>query len=223
MAYGLTIYNDNNEIQVDNTYMNFSLHDSGSWSASKGWGWYDFAPTPNPPVVAVSPPGGTVYLIVGQFQKNANGEYCSTKMYIGTSATVPYIVFTQAAVSEIPSGAYGLAIYNASGDLVFHNHNKWCRIISNIIFPNVLAPDCSSSTSVNKTVEDADNNYFLLRPLCEAGVLDEAIIETVYYSPLMRKVDSTTLEIAVGSTNSAQVNNEFCRSSEYLNLIEINV
>lgn len=224
MAYGLTIYNDNNEIQVDGTYKNFSLHDSGSWSVSSGFGWYNFSATTKPPILAIRPPG--TFCLAAQYQRNASLEYYTTKIYADGSITLPYIVFTEAAISEIPSGAYGLAVYNEYGNLVFHNYNKWCRLISSITTTNPLHSDCSGNPgdSVDVTVEDADNNYFILRPLCEKSEWNESLFTVDYMTPLMKKINSTTIRVSVFITQRISGEHPlYCYSSSNLTLTEVNV
>lgn len=190
MSYGLMIYNNDLEIQMDGTYKNFSLHDSGLWSLSPRWEWHSFSPTINPPMIVTRP--SETYYTAGNFDKNASYEYVGQYVWADDYFTLPYIVFTEASVSEIPSGAYGLAVYNDSGNLVFHSHNKWCRIISITTFstPDAVLPE----ETIDITVEDADNNYFILRPLCYAQFDTGGF--TYIFVLAMKKVDSVTIRVA---------------------------
>lgn len=208
-SYGLIIYNDNYEVQVDGLYRNFSLHDSGSWSLSDGWEWYGFTPTINPPIIATQPLG--IFHVGGNCLKNNSYEYYVFGVYGTNGYTLPYLVFTESEVNEIPSGAYGLAVYNEYGNLVFHTNNKWCRLIS---FSSFSTPDVNSYVDI--TVEDADNNYFLLRPLARAS--DGRYL----YQVMMKKINSTTIRVE-GLILAPGDYGTWSYWSDISNLIEINV
>lgn len=223
MSYGLKVYNTSNEVQIDSTYKNFSLHESGSWSADPGSYWYNFTATPNPPVVAIQPPG--TYCNAYSYQKDSNSDYYQTSVEVDIDAsaiTLPYMIFTQSKPSEIPDGGYGLAVYNVNNDLIFHNFNKWLRIVSFQTFSNPLGSDCSNpGAEVDVSVTDADNNYFILRPVCAIAALLPDY--TQYGITMMKRIDSLTLRIGTIPYLRNQQDNDYCYSISNLHLIEVSV
>ena len=215
MPYGIEIYNTSGETQVDGAYKNFSLHDSGTWNAPTNGGVesISFSPTSTAPIVAINPADGDLCNVTN-YETDSNGDYNKVIGYAKDPGSypsgIPFIVLTEAGVNEI-NGSYGLAIYDASGELVFHNFNKWCRLVS---YQTV-------SQGSNVGVVNANNNYFILRPCCFGTRYNDFFDAQYRFSIGMKKVNSTTLNIDYFDFELAEVSyyNDFCPSS--FKLIEI--
>jgi hypothetical protein len=196
MSHGIKIYNDAYEEQVDGTYKNLSYHDSGVWSCGPSKRYGDFALTAAPPIIGVKLSSTAFYTLPGAIHKNANDKFFRTSVVIEGSASIPYVIFTEPTALEIPSGDYGIAIYNAAGELCFHNSRSWWRVVSvNSFWSPYNTGAVGEGTNIN--VVDANNNYFLLRPHTTWGVYASQINITMLYSILLKKNSATQVRAEV--------------------------
>ena len=187
MSYGIYINNINGETQVDGEYSNFSLFETHSQQIgaydTNGIKVFSFTDAGELPLLAVKPTSTQYKALI---PKSSSDCYA-----VSSDVTEPivYMVFTKAKSSEkIPTGSYGINIYNSSGNVVFHNNKKWLRIFStNIISP----PSAGNYTDV--TVVDADNNYFILTPQFWNMLCPAPNGPILFYAGFIKKINTTTI------------------------------
>ncbi len=266
MGYGFWAANKNGDVQIDGKYQNLKYLTAGTWSlpapdwpSNCTWSSHgecanklnlvSFPEVTRPPVIGIRPPGDSDTHVWQNGLQPGSGVYNST--YVancvywsecpGKATDVDYIIFVPGEVSDVPSGQYGLAVWNAEGKLVYHNYDSWLRIISHTVFSNPMGGGCAAGVSgdgfddnakgdrIDISVEDAYNNYFVLRPQTTHYYRAEHIHEYQqrWDNPAMRRKDATTIEVEVCASYIQDQRNtvpdEDCRSVSNLTLIEINV
>jgi hypothetical protein len=200
MEYGIKFWNAAYEEQVDSTYANLSYHTSGVWSVGDFNDDLYFLPTSSAPIVGLKPLLTHPILLYGNFGKNTSDQYNRCRIAVPSQQTVniPYIIFTEPQLGEIPAGEYGVAVYNAVGKLCFHSSRKWWRILSINTISSVVQPTAGyADVTVNNT-----NNYFMMFPPATYGQFSSQAQYTYLYFLGFRKISTTTLRIEWGSLGS---------------------
>jgi len=157
MEYGLKTINDNSQIQIDSTYINYFLyeHDEGVSVVTYLDITFD-TPIPYPPLIAIKPDSsGSGYCGLMRYTKSGDNytgftlasEYCETA-----------VIDWQAFVPNKTNGAetYGLRIYNAAADLVFDSGYA-PLIITDV---DVVNPAYNAVVTITHPVDA--NAYFIM-------------------------------------------------------------
>jgi len=191
--YGLLVKNTNGQVQIDSLYRNFSFWESGTLDISEGYNTIDFTDTSQVPIVAIRP-SSTTYCALARLNKSS-GNYASASVEgeIGESGTIGWAVFVEGTLNPLPS--YGLVVRNPSGDVVFSSNERYFKII------DVYSLNVSEGGYVDVSVQDADNNYFVLYPYSYyiESELAESPEEDVWISDVyilgMKKMSSTIVRV----------------------------
>ena len=151
MAYGIEIYNDSGQIQIDQDYFNLSLKSKSalsSLSAASFGGTYLGQPTYSKsavfwvidytgttPVVAVKPPDGRSIFVSHLYDENTTGSppTAGTRRLVfwspgTTAATLTWYLFDRVDTTGILDTGYGIQVKNASGQVVYHSAKPVMRI-----------------------------------------------------------------------------------------------
>ena len=145
MAYGLRVYNDTGQVQIDQDYLNPSFKAKGTVSSltSSQFGYtylggnsgfsrsavfwvVDYTGTT--PVIAVRPPDGRQIFVSNLWseQVTSNPPPAGYKRLVfwspgTTAATLTWYLFDAIDPGSLPAASYGLAVRNAAGGLVYHS------------------------------------------------------------------------------------------------------
>lgn len=156
--YGLILKNSGNGIQIDSTYKNFTLHDSGTHVSTSGPVEFkyqiDFDDTDDTPILAYRPIS-TYYLARGI--NHISGSTFTAAQLLATdeiSVSIPWIVFTETPLNVLPT--YGLIVKNSSDEVVFSSNEVYFKIKSVTSLSFIL----NSSQDIGSL--DVDNNYYFL-------------------------------------------------------------
>lgn len=123
MNYGLKVYNDNLNLQIDSMYINYCLHEHGENVTTVDLGNYcevtvTFAsPVTQPPLIAIKP-SASDYCGLWEYTKSSNNY---TGFVIRSTVDVPVTFSWQsfAPRTDKSSAVYGLRIYDSNAVLVF--------------------------------------------------------------------------------------------------------
>ena len=122
MAFGYLQQNASGYTQIDETYQNLSVIASGTGTTGTA---VTFATQAIPPVVAVGVVGS------GQFMRMTTlttTSFTITSYNAGpTNFTFPYKVYAMASTS-VPSGQFGMRVFNAAGDRTFDSNLEYLGI-----------------------------------------------------------------------------------------------
>jgi hypothetical protein len=215
---GIIIKNNINRIQIDSTYKNFSKLDSGSKTIhSCGDNEYiDFLNTDNTPLIAIRP-GTQMHCCIATIEKDNNNIFYRAMLYReyfyysdcmckDITDTINWIVFNVGIKNNLPT--YGFVVRNSNNEVVFSSNEKFLKIKGIYTFTNNFN---------DISVQDADNNYFLLYPFSwmltvvteyHAGCMD---FQKEHYSMGLIKNSSTSIGVNKflierrGTTNSFSV------------------
>jgi hypothetical protein len=154
--YGLKILNTDGEIQIDGSFVNYSLRDgdnSKSIGSSIGTVAHSFSPsTPYPPVVLIKPLQDIPLCLIELTYSSPN--YTGFRVGGAANATYSYRVFYPAGNKS--SEDYGLRVYNADEKLVFDSGYAPFRII------NVISATIGSTYSHGATDSKV---WYIITPL----------------------------------------------------------
>ena len=189
--YGLNIVGSAGNIQIDSTYKNYIECAAGSAGLSAGTNDVDITDTTKAVIVAMRP-GAAEFSCYYGFVKS--GSIFTHAKFMGGAddVTIYWKEFVEGLVESLP--AYGLIVYNSSGDVVFHSDDKPMNIVSVNTGSFAYGPGNYS----DETVIDADNNYFILMPtlpIYEAIDFDPPIWLTYFYSRGLKYIDGTTIRV----------------------------
>ena len=124
---------------------------------------------------------------------------------------IDYSIFRNAVVNSLPT--FGLSIYDSTGVNIFHTNDKHLRLIA---VHSYTRPTLYTST-VDVTVNDADNNYFLIQNNGFYYNTDGIFINR--YIGAFTKINSTTVRIKpiilfkTATVNSGQFGSQYQGSS----------
>ena len=124
MSYGIRIQNSSGFVQIDDTYDNFVLHQTGVVSASKNSpATISYANAGSLPLIAIRTVSGGSMAISGfsttsaEFRGGNDG-----------AATVEYRVYRRLAGVPASSSNYGLRVYNGAQALTYDSGRVYMRI-----------------------------------------------------------------------------------------------
>lgn len=195
--YGLIVKNNSSEIQIDSLYKNFTLKDSGSLvlPSEHESATLNFADVTNIPLVAIRP---TTVSFCALLELNKSGStYISAAVGgEGIGGTIQWAMFINALSQSLPT--YGLIVKNPSDEVVFSSDETYLKIIDVHSFS--LSPSLVYGSWIDITVNDADNNYFILYPFSyfidiEVDEEDPPTYDALMYPMGMKKISSTVIRI----------------------------
>lgn len=199
MSYGFIVRNTSDEIQIDGENINFCLLQTGTIALPSGsasgvtHAYLTFANTVVAPLIGLK-------LSTSFFCVNHNYNSLTQSRVLADNATqirtIPFIIFKQANASDIPTSSYGFVIKNSSNEVVFHNAVHPLKIISfNRVPRSVIS---GHGSYIDKTVVDADNNYFILTPSSFMKIdYNPYVPANVMGGAMMKKINSTTVRVEV--------------------------
>jgi len=199
--YGLLIKNTGGGIQIDSTYKNYVVLAAGSGGLTVGWQKsVDITDTNKVPIVAVRP-SSTEFACLYGFGKSGS-DFITAKLASGANAhTIYWKEFVEGLSNSLP--AYGLVIYNSSGDVVFHSDDTPMIILGVDTGSYSYTPGSFVMEYDDVTVNDADNNYFLLHPVLPIYIESWSVsdvppmYETAFYTRGIKKINSTTIRVGM--------------------------
>jgi hypothetical protein len=133
--YGLIIKNDSGEIQIDSTYRNLSLDQSGTSESisndnTSGGAYTRIAITPSPlvPIVLIRPNTDRFVCVRNYYKSGSNFTGVDIVTERSQSTGIDWQSYRE---NRTASGDdYGLLVYNSSGDLCFDSGKNYFRIVS---------------------------------------------------------------------------------------------
>lgn len=124
MSYGIKVKNSSGFVQIDDTYDNFVLHQTGTVSASKNSSaTISYADTGSLPVIAIRTVSGGSMAIAGVSTTSAGFRGGNDG-----AATVEYRVYRRLAGVPASSGNYGLRVYNGAQALTYDSGRAYMRV-----------------------------------------------------------------------------------------------
>jgi len=193
--YGLQIKNSSGGIQIDSTYRNYSLWDSGSYIYTYGSN-LTFKPTSGVPIFAWRPVVTGYHTSYGLIKSGAN----YTGVYLGDTVNqyIDWVVFTEHHANSLPQ--YGLVIRNANNDVVFSSDERYLK------FEGVYPISFLSSSHQDISVVDADNHYFFMTPHTEILYAQNGM--HVYVAQLLKlsKTKIRTAYAVIGGLETTESN-----------------
>jgi hypothetical protein len=213
MSYGMEIVNSDGNVIVDGLYKNFSYYSSGSGTipggdTETGRLSINFStPTSNPPLIAIQPTGTTfVVSLLGYNYNSSTSQYTGFTAYSSTkvdyAATWGTATFNWKAYITNPDtvvSAYGLAVYNPAGQVVFDSGRDYFKIYSvstDILIDEPTNSDVNSGSSLTVSHPGISNPYYTLTPprMCARRATGMNSYFAGYVSGV-RKVDSTSVKV----------------------------
>lgn len=187
--YGLEVYNNRGILLIDSKYKNYVYHQHGTTfvqanTLTEG----DITPFSSNGILLTKP---TDFLTkqYGFIYDSTSQQY--TKILLASDATgyIDWIIYKD--IDEVPEGEYGLNVFDSTGNIVFSSNE--------LGYFNVASS--GSYSQQEKTVIDADNNYFSMVGMSTgytahyyANRNGREEIEITRNMTGMIKVDSTTLD-----------------------------
>lgn len=205
--YGLITNNLTGRVVIDSMYKNFSYKTGGSLACSSGLNNLNITDTALTILCAIRPTTSGYSNVISYVKSGSN----FTDIKIGSSAsqTIPWILFIEGYTAD-PDSGYGLNVYNEDGDVVFtSNETGYLKLVGIHSGGNNLSwtqswdvSACSSGptltiSSYNITVNDADNNYFILLGKQSAVAYCYSNTTRWFYHAGIKKVNSTTIEVGL--------------------------
>lgn len=189
--YGLKVLNASLDVQIDGTYRNHSLvadksvPSSGFNNLNATYTPIDTRPIITHRVLSATP------LSMYRVYKFGAASYvgCSFVYPAGNSFTVDFQVFKQGVNVE---ATYGLLVKNASFNTVFSSADKHLTFLNSY---EATLGHGSTTASVDITVQDANNNYFILEPFVHKEYLSGIHTTAGHQFRGIKKVDSSTMRI----------------------------
>ena len=124
MGYGIRVQNSSGFVQIDDTYDNFVLHQTGTVSASKNSpATISYADTGSLPIIAIRTVSGGSMAIAGVSTTSAGFHGGNDG-----AATVEYRVYRRLAGVPASSSNYGLRVYNGANALTYDSGRTYMRI-----------------------------------------------------------------------------------------------
>ena len=228
-SYGVQFKNGANEIMIDGVYSNYFFQTNDSvltvWRQFES-GYMGSADVSIPssdtlPIVAVKAlTGNPVY--VYNFIIEGTLVTGVRLVTVNSAGTVSYAVYNKEI--STPDDDYGLVIKNAKGTTVFYSWNVPLKSTFASLATIAVGPipdfeegqfwaDARSMTPQNITVNDADNNYFVVIPVDGYPFMDTVIRKSRdsyshdgktfrafrfgRYFPGISKINSTTVQLGL--------------------------
>lgn len=155
--YGFIVTNIDDVVSIDSDFVNYSTSDNATKSIVSGINLITYPSTTAAPLLLMRPT--TAYMSWYGYRRS--GSYY-TGFYVAASGTgtLNYRIATP-TVPTLPANAYGIAVYDSSGTLVFSSDTTHPRLISS---GKPTYPGMHDSAETTYIVEDTDNNYFICTP-----------------------------------------------------------
>lgn len=165
MAYGFRAINDNNEVQIDGTYTNHLIVESGTYTQpafSSGLSVADitFSNTYTyPPIIFTRQ---SYYLSLLSL-KQSGSNYTGFRTISDTGSTGFSVDWYACVPSEAESlDAWGIKVWNASSEIVFDSGRNYMKIKDAVTF---TTPSSSGASTTVNTVSGISNPYICLSSL----------------------------------------------------------
>lgn len=129
MAYGLSVSNTSNSVQIDNTYRNLSLQQKTAYSLSAGGETTITQTNSVCPMLFFRPTSGNV----GVIYVDLTGSTFSWRIRAGSASSGYVYVFDQPNANT--TSTYGLQVYNDAGTQIFNSDNKYLRVVEQFNVP----------------------------------------------------------------------------------------
>lgn len=193
--YGLLVINQADNVQIDSYYTNFARKQTGTVSSVvSGTNYIDFTNTSDTPFIAIKLDNSYYSVPNGYVLSGANYDK-STLIADGSIANVPWALWVDNYQAPY-SGEYGMLVYNSSGDIVFSSEDRYLKVIGirNVSLPSTVSGDYWPTGTDDVTVEDADNNYFMVSTH-SWFIRDDGDTNRYVHTIGMKKIDSTTIRV----------------------------
>lgn len=163
MAYGIEVRNNQGGVQIDGTYQNLSLLETGRTATSSSFDSYaverffvpwNFDLHPEA-IVTVRPRPGEKIFKVSSEPNNNRFVIEST----GVSSYVDYAIYGIQKSTKSYSTNYGLQILNGSGDIVFDSREKYLKVLG---YVDINSPSESIVTANNPY---ASQQPYIMHPI----------------------------------------------------------
>lgn len=190
MAFGFRAINDNNEVQIDGTYTNHLIVESGSYTQpafSSGTSWKDvtFSNTYTyPPIIFTRQ---SYYLSLLSYTKSGS-NFTGFRTLSDTGSTG----FTVDWYACVPSEAtslenWGMRIWNESSELVFDSGRNYMKIADAVTF---TTPSSAGASVTVNTVGGITSPYVCLSALQGRAFITPGGFSIYYYVLAKRNTDS---------------------------------
>lgn len=198
--YGIVIKNAGGRVIIDSNYNNYAYVQHGNISLTADTLTnLNITDTPQNILCAIRPTTSGHSSVYSYVKSGSN--YTDIKFISDVSQSVPYMLMANAPQQPTNTG-YGMVVYNSSGDPTFNsNEIGYCNVAAvhvgsfDIDFNLVVSCSAGGITSSPHTftVEDADNNYFIL--LTRKMVVGACPTSTIgIFHTALKKIDSKTLQ-----------------------------
>lgn len=188
--YGLFLKNEGGGVQIDSTYKNYSLHQTGS-------GVYTtsviiITSTSSVPIFAFRP--HTSGFCSPDSWVVSGSNYTGLRFFGAESTSVNWAVFTLQPINSLPP--HGIVVWGPAGEVVFSSDEKYFKVIG--VYPVTFLP----KGYANVTVSDADANYFFFFPKTDIGYV---LGGTHVYLAGLKKISSSIIRMqyALGAALAA--------------------
>lgn len=184
--YGITIRNKKKVVIIDSQYKNYTFYEGGTANLSLYSTLIPIEPTEASLITIIQPPTDH-YVNAYGINDSTNGHSDIIIASSGTT-TCKYAVYKDG--QSTTEDTFGMIIYDSSGSVVFNsNELGYLKPIARYSY----TPPWLNTSTTNVTVQDTDNNYFVLMGGSTAYYRDGA---TLYrYLLGMKKINSTTLRL----------------------------
>jgi hypothetical protein len=182
--YGFQVQNNNSIVVVDSTYKNHVYHSHGTASVNQYLTEIDIDDITGSAMLFIKPP--TDYAYPQGFVKNGS-VYDKIVIASNSAQNVEWIVYEE--ISSVPSGGYGLNVYDSTSNIVFS---------SNVTgYLNIESEYAYTTIGSNLTVSDTVNNYFTIMGNNIGYVANFTTGILTRDLRGFKKVDSTTINTAL--------------------------
>jgi len=213
MGYGIKILNDNNEVQVDGEYRNFSEVESDTNVTINSYPeLISITNTSLVPVIAIRPdtdsfinlfsyvyssPNYTDFNVIGGIEGPYDPSYGVPPVVIST--TVDWIAYTETPSKSTET--HGLRIYNSDTDLVFDSGKKYFDIVQ---VDQIILDDPTHVGAVwNRPYEDIthssiENPYYILSPngfWWISGMVEPGKFAYIIFRIGLKQISSTSVRV----------------------------
>ena len=190
MSYGFIVKNTENEIVVDGEYSNYCLSESGivtgiNYTLQSLTYPVNYTNTGIPPIVAFK--SGSSYRSIRSNNSITQGQVFAQAP---DGVSIPYKVFRKLKNSDSSSPGYGISVFNPASELVFTSNKRFLRIATFHSFTSPLMDQ-----SIDITVNDAVNNYFVVSPL-SIGMRTIPYSFIYFYATMICTINPTTIRVS---------------------------
>lgn len=218
--YGILIKNLDGGVQIDSFYRNYFFKESGMEAGSTGGVSFSLTSVTKNIIFAWKPSSTYFFTFYKHYELYYLGEEEVSRMLglteISTASDIYWMIFIEENQESLPD--YGLIIKNSSDEIVFTSEEKYMKIIG------VYTGTQAQGNIDDITVNDADNNYFILVDSLMWKMLDHPTNpegRRVYVRGL-KKINSTTIRVGdFGCIDMAETSYPSIWNNNYT-VIEVN-